>query len=845
MTPWSPGRLVNARVKQGVNQWNVNKCWDESGSWDAFYLRAWISQCIAERCQTELNSATHIDTNFLNGKEHQCVQDFVWENFQIDQHKPREVSATFSNINTRKDGRVDVTNDNYKSRMRRSERQTVIATTSTGREYNTRAYGVKGKKTTLGGFDRRVSDDIQSIRVVGRQDPANSERLADSLLLCVLQGKKTFQKSPFIRLFWFPNWKKFSPPPDSAASREDTVQKVLDSARLNTSQEEVVRKAQTNERILVVHGPPGTGKTTTIAAITRIWDLHDCPVWITAHSNVAVKNIALSLHKRQVDFKILVSKEFYEEWHEHMYAAVQDNLIRSDELPASGVAMERLIGNSCIILSTLGMLSNPALEQCGLFKLVPVERMIVDEASQIRIFEFLHLFELFQDVLEKVIFFGDPHQHMKTIFDLEHLNTSHRRFLLNTQYRMPVALGTFISSHVYGNELRSSHDDTSSNCVLFVNVPAPHGAESKLGSSWKNDGEIRTVVNLVKQYYHTKNFAVITPYDAQRGEIERALKAEGLPWENGVFNVDSFQGNERDYIIVSLVRTDMPGFLSHMNRINVMLTRCKKGLVVVANRDFLNTKGYNILVATFSRHWTRTHGHGAWADWREIAAGSVDAPGVPAPTPGLRRFAVSFQSASHGYRSTVSSKYESFTGGFDVSKLFPKRQETPTRPIGMPAASSSRRSTDFSDDYRQTTDWDIWDEDYDCEESWAESPEPFNSDFSFPPLVSSGQARPTTKAQRNVEDLETSFPTLRSTKAPPQQTSNRLHTHSLVGKTANAWNRPMPRSSQAPATSNNRAIKADSLHETEFRKPIKSDGPLATDHQLHPNPIRIRRHWWV
>lgn len=81
------------------------------------------------------------------------------------------------------------------------------------------------------------------------------------------------------------------------------------------------------------------------------------------------------------------------------------------------------------------MLSNPGLEKCGLFKLVPVERLIVDEASQIRIFEFLvsfassipflaviltqvlqrqHLFEIFQDILEKVIFFGDPHQRKRS-----------------------------------------------------------------------------------------------------------------------------------------------------------------------------------------------------------------------------------------------------------------------------------------------------------------------------------------------------------------------------------------------------------------------------------------------
>ena len=51
-----------------------------------------------------------------------------------------------------------------------------------------------------------------------------------------------------------------------------------------------------------------------------------------------------------------------------------------------------------------------------------------------------------------------------------------------------------------------------------------------------------TIIALVKYYYRDKPFAVITPYDAQRAAIERALKRENLPWEGHVFNVDSFQG---------------------------------------------------------------------------------------------------------------------------------------------------------------------------------------------------------------------------------------------------------------------------------------------------------------
>lgn len=48
-------------------------------------------------------------------------------------------------------------------------------------------------------------------------------------------------------------------------------------------------------------------------------------------------------------------------------------------------------------------------------------------------------------------------------------------------------------------------------------------------------------MNIVKNYYKTKDFCIITPYDAQRAEIAGQLKVEGLQWDK-VFNVDSFQG---------------------------------------------------------------------------------------------------------------------------------------------------------------------------------------------------------------------------------------------------------------------------------------------------------------
>ena len=86
-----------------------------------------------------------------------------------------------------------------------------------------------------------------------------------------------------------------------------------------------------------------------------------------------------------------------------------------------------------------------------------------------------------------------------------------------------------------------------------------------------------------------KNFKIITPYDAQRNAIENALKTAFLPWENAVFNVDSFQGNEEDHIIVSIVRTSAPGFMKNQRRTNVMLSRCKKSMMICTNCGFLQS----------------------------------------------------------------------------------------------------------------------------------------------------------------------------------------------------------------------------------------------------------------
>jgi len=70
------------------------------------------------------------------------------------------------------------------------------------------------------------------------------------------------------------------------------------------------------DSLVIAHGPPGTGKTTTIAAAASIWVSDKLPCWIIAQSNVGVKNIAEKFFREKIRFKLIVSQEFLVDWHE-------------------------------------------------------------------------------------------------------------------------------------------------------------------------------------------------------------------------------------------------------------------------------------------------------------------------------------------------------------------------------------------------------------------------------------------------------------------------------------------------------------------------------------------------
>ena len=99
----------------------------------------------------------------------------------------------------------------------------------------------------------------------------------------------------------------------------------------------------------------------------------------------------------------------------------------------------------------------------------------------------------------------------------------------------------------------------------------------------------------------------------------------------------SSAGNEEDYVLVSVVRTNKSGFLKSQNRMNVMLSRCRAGMVIVTNRAFLRTDGQHTMLGSLSKYWERLYGESkTWADWKLVAEQKADMPGAP----GLHRAAI-------------------------------------------------------------------------------------------------------------------------------------------------------------------------------------------------------------
>jgi len=408
---------------------------------------------------------------------------------------------------------------------------------------------------------------------------------------------------------------------------------VFNNQHLNESQQEAVIAIIQNENITIVHGPPGTGKTTTlIEAIVQLTKAGE-KVLVSAPSNTAVDNIAkglitqgiqvlragnaskvdetiflhtpegrLSNSKQQKEIKALkiraeqfrkmalkYKRSFGKEEREQrnlLFKEVKN--IRTEIKKLQAYNEEKLYTEAEVILGTPIGLYDAKINH------LTFHTLVMDEAGQCIEPLAWCIFPLAQ----KYVLAGDHFQLPPTILSNEAarlgLNQSilersiasvNNIFLLNTQYRMREAIAGFSSDYFYKGLLQTAtHLSNTGAHISFIDT-AGSGYNEEQGSngmSLQNEGELQIVQKLlIAENLDPLTTAFISPY---AGQV--AAAKETLPKEMRISTIDSFQGQEKEVIILSLVRSNDDGeigFLKDYRRMNVAITRAKEQLFVIGD----------------------------------------------------------------------------------------------------------------------------------------------------------------------------------------------------------------------------------------------------------------------
>lgn len=184
--------------------------------------------------------------------------------------------------------------------------------------------------------------------------------------------------------------------------------------------------------------------------------------------------------------------------------------------------------------------------------------------------------------------------------------------LLNVQYRMNKLLMKFPNKEFYNNGLKSDasvdeikiddllNSNNHEEALLFINtsnVDNNREAHLKDSKSIMNQLESEIAVRIAKDYLDAgiseEDIGIISPYADQVKVIQEKTPVE-------VKTVDGFQGREKEIIIISTVRSNDDGnigFLKDLRRLNVAITRAKRKLIIVGNKETLkNSPTYTRLI---------------------------------------------------------------------------------------------------------------------------------------------------------------------------------------------------------------------------------------------------------
>ncbi|WP_424004659.1 AAA domain-containing protein [Haloarcula salina] len=361
----------------------------------------------------------------------------------------------------------------------------------------------------------------------------------------------------------------------------------------NDAQNEAVGLAVGAEDFALVHGPPGTGKTYTLARMVRALVARGDRVLLSAFTNRAVDNLIEALEDQGFTDIVRVGTE----------SGVREDM-QQYRLETSGDPGECAgrLQNAQVVAATTATCGGTTLQTQAF------DVAVVDEAGQLTEPGTLAATTL----ADRFVLVGD-HQQLPPVVQSEDETLSTSLFerlidahpeagvMLDRQYRMAQHIQAFASREFYDGQLRPATGEVAAQRIDHLDgvsldaLPAhlrdrvsfvdPDG--SQRGNT--NPAEADAVAEVVAAYREAgvpaDDIGVIAPYRAQVAEITRRLP------DVAVDTVDRFQGSSKEVIVVSFVATgalDGPIFEDY-RRINVALTRAKKALVLVGDADALAT----------------------------------------------------------------------------------------------------------------------------------------------------------------------------------------------------------------------------------------------------------------
>lgn len=414
---------------------------------------------------------------------------------------------------------------------------------------------------------------------------------------------------------------------------------------LNPSQERAVNEVLWAKDVAVVHGPPGTGKTTTLVEAIYETLRRESQVMVCAQSNMAVDWISEKLVDRGVavlrignptrvndkmlsftyerrfeahpDYPQLWSirkairelrsqKKRPDSWHQKM-----DRLkSRATELELR--IRQSLFGEARVIACTLTGAANRVLEG------EKYSTLFIDEAAQA-------LEAACWIAIRKagrVIFAGDHCQLPPTVKSIAALKgglgkTLMERIveqkpevvtLLKVQYRMNEQIMRFSSDYFYNGEVETAPGITHRSILdydlpmMWIDTEDVDGKEEFIGESCGriNRAEAELTLSTLQEYFdkigknrileESIDVGIISPYRAQVQLLRKMIRQKEFfrPYRRliSVNTVDGFQGQERDIILISLVRSNDGGeigFLRDLRHMNVAITRARMKLIILGN----------------------------------------------------------------------------------------------------------------------------------------------------------------------------------------------------------------------------------------------------------------------